>query len=167
MAWVQYRRVTYPPGPQPAARRLRPAIVVGSTEDECTVIADGPVIVVPYALPFPRPRAERVTPGHLVAIAAAPDGSDRIVWRWFDAVVVEQAATAVTLWEPNHGSVLAQPRDPQRHYRPGSRAYASAGLPGADWWVAGPAVDHAHNADVELDKVNDFLTSHDLWDHLT
>lgn len=43
---------------------------------------------LPYALPFPRPRAERVAPGHLVAIAAAADACDVIVWRWFDAVVI-------------------------------------------------------------------------------
>jgi hypothetical protein len=159
--------VTSSPGQPPPARRLRPAIVLGSTEDECTVLADGRPVAVPYALPFPRPRAERVTPGHLVAIAAARDGSDLVVWRWFDAVVVERAASAVALWEPNHGSVLAQPRDPQRDYRPGSRAYASAGLPGAAWWVAGPAVDRAENADVELDEVSDFFTGHRLWDRLT
>jgi hypothetical protein len=40
----------------------------------------------------------------------------------------------------------------------------SAGLPGAEWWVAGPAVDIAENADVELDEVAAFLTLHGLWD---
>jgi hypothetical protein len=158
--------MTSSPDRQPPARRLRSAIVLGSAEDECTVFADGQAIVVPYALPFPRPRAERVTPGHLVAIAAS-DGPDLIIWRWFDAVVVERAGTAVTLWEPNHRSVVAQPRDPERDYRPGSRAYASAGLPGAEWWVAGPAVDRPENADVELDEVDSFFTSHGLWDGLT
>jgi hypothetical protein len=33
--------------------------------------------------------------------------------------------------------------------------------------VAGPAVDHPESADVELDEVNDFFTSHGLWDRLT
>ncbi len=129
------------------------------------VFGDGRAIAVPYALPFPRPRAERVVPGHLVAMAAY-NRSDLIIWRWFDAVVVSRTGTAVTLWEPNHGPIVARPRDPQRDYRPGSRAYASAGLPGAEWWVAGPAVDRAENADVELDEVDGFFTSHGLWDRL-
>ena len=49
-------------------------------------------------------------------------------------------------------------RDRQRTYVPGSRAYASAGLPGADWWVAGPAVDRAGDAAVDLGEVDRFLT---------
>jgi hypothetical protein len=32
---------------------------------------------------------------------------------------------------------------------------------------AGPAVDRAEDADVELDEVELVLTNHDLWDHLT
>lgn len=158
--------MTSSPGSQRPARRLRPAIVLGSGEDECTVFADGQAIQVRYALPFPRPRAERVFPGHLVAIAAASAGSDLIVWRWFDAVVVDRAGSAVTLWEPNHGAVVAQPRNLQRDYRLGSRAYASAGLPGAPWWVAGPVADRAEDADVELNEVDAFFTSHGLWDRL-
>ena len=121
----------------------------------------------PYALPFPRPRAGRVAPGNLVGIAIESDGSEVILWRWFDAVVVDQAGLVITLWEPNHGTVVAQQRDPQYVHRPGSRAYLSAGLPGAEWWVAGPAVDRAESADVELDEVRDFFTSHGLWDRLT
>jgi hypothetical protein len=151
---------------QPAAPRLRAAIVLRSTEDECTVVSDGRVEVVSYALPFPRPRAGRVAPGHLVAIADGTDGPDLILWRWFDAVVVDRADEAITLWEPNHGTVVAQPRDPQHSHRPGSRAYVSAGLPGAEWWVAGPAVDRAESADVELAEVDDFFTSHGLWGRL-
>jgi hypothetical protein len=41
--------------------------------------------------------------------------------------------------------------------RPGSRAYVSAGLPGAEWWVAGPAVDRAEAADVDLAEVEQFF----------
>jgi len=63
--------------------------------------------------------------------------------------------------------VLAQPRDPKLIYRPGSRAYLSAGLPGAEWWVAGPAVDSAEDADVELNEVQQFFTSAGLWERLT
>jgi hypothetical protein len=141
--------------------------VLSAAEDECTVYADEAAQVVSYAEPFPRPRAGRVAPGNLVAIAGEPGGSEVIVWRWFDAVVVDQAGRVVTLWEPNHGTVVAEPRGRQDVYRPGSRAYVSAGLPGADWWVAGPAVDRVGDAAVDLDEVRDFFTGHDLWDRLT
>jgi hypothetical protein len=160
-------RMTSSPVGQRAAPPLEAAIVLSAAEDECTVYADDRSRVVPYAEPFPRPRAGRVAPGNLVAIASAPGGSDVIVWRWFDAVVLDQAGEVVTLWEPNHGTVLARPRVPEHVYRPGSRAYVSAGLPGADWWVAGPAVDRTENAAVDLDEVRDFFSSHGLWDRLT
>jgi hypothetical protein len=118
---------------------------------------------MPYAKPFPEPRVERVVPGHLVAIATAADGSDVVVWRWFDAVVLEQAGASVSLWEPAHGSVVATPRDPLRTYQPGTRTYASSGLPGAEWWVAGPVVDRPEDADVDLDEVAQFFTDLGLW----
>jgi hypothetical protein len=41
-----------------------------------------------------------------------------------------------------------------------------AGLPGAEWWVAGPATTRAETADVELDEVERFCTDHDLWKRL-
>jgi hypothetical protein len=147
--------------------RLRKAIVLGTTEDACTVFAAGQRAVVPYADPFPKPRAERVIPGHLVAVAAAANGSAVVVWRWFDAVVLEGAGGSVSLWEPAHGVVLAEPRDSQRTYRPGTRAYLSSGLPGAECWVAGPVVDRAENADVDLDEVEQFFTGLGLWASLT
>ena len=103
-------------------------------------------------------------PGHLVAVVTATD--DLVVWRWFDAVVLSGADGGIRLWEPAHGVVVARPREPQRRYPPGARAYLSAGLPGADWWVAGPAVAHAQAAEVELDEVAAFFTSHDLWGRL-
>jgi hypothetical protein len=159
--------MTSSPGRQATDRRLRTAIVISATEDECTVVADKSPRVVAYALPFPRPRAERVTPGNLVAIAGESDDSEFILWRWFDAVVVDHTGSSVTLWEPHHGTVVAQSRDPRYVHRPGGRAYLSAGLPGAEWWVAGPAVNRAESADVELDEVRDFFTSHSLWDHLS
>jgi hypothetical protein len=158
--------MTSAPGRPATDRRLRTAIVVSAAEEKCTVVADNEPRVVAYALPFPRPRAERVSPGNLVAIAVGPDDSEVILWRWFDAVVVEQTGSGVTLWEPGHGTVVARSRDPRYGYRPGGRAYLSAGLPGAEWWVAGPAVDRAESADVELDEVRDFFTRHALWDHL-
>ena len=70
--------------------------------------------------------------------------------------------TSISLWEPAHGLVLATSRDARRAYRPGSRAYLSAGLPGAEWWVAGSAVDRVEDADVELGKVEQFLIRHGL-----
>jgi hypothetical protein len=47
-------------------------------------------------------------------------------------------------------------------HEPGTRAYLSAGLPGADWWVAGGAVARAENADVELGEVVRFYTARHL-----
>jgi len=90
-----------------------------------------------------------------------------VVWRWYDAVILGEADGQIRLWEPAHGEVLAQARDPRRAHRPGSRAYLSAGLAGADWWVAGATVARAETAVVELDEVRRFLTRHDLWDRLT
>jgi hypothetical protein len=42
----------------------------------------------------------------------------------------------------------------------------SAGLPGADWWVADTLAARAEDADVELDEVERFYTEHDLWNCL-
>jgi hypothetical protein len=159
--------MTSPPEREPRSGRLRPAIVLSTTEDACTVFAAGRRAEVPYAMPFPSPRAERVSPGHLVAIATAADGSAVVIWRWFDAVVLDSADGVIRLWEPAHGPVLAQPRNSHHVHRPGGRAYISAGLPGAEWWVAGPVVDRAEDAAVELDEVQRFFTSHGLWDRLT
>ncbi len=39
----------------------------------------------------------------------------------------------------------------------------SAGLPGADWWVADAAMAVAEDTDVELDEVERFCTEHGLW----
>ena len=123
------------------------------------MFADDTEVAVPYASAFPRPRTERVAPGHLVAVLTTSDEARTVVWRWFDAVVLGvDDGGAVSLWEPGHGTVVATPRDRQRTYVPGSRAYASAGLPGADWWVAGPAVDRAGDAAVDLGEVDRFLT---------
>jgi hypothetical protein len=108
-----------------------------------------------------------VLPGHLVAIAEVPGVAGRgrvVVWRWYDAVVLGSDPGAVRLWEPAHGEVSAQRRHPGQQYGPGTRAYLSAGLPGADWWVAGRAVDRAEDAEVELDEVDRLYTGHGLWD---
>jgi hypothetical protein len=147
--------------------RLGKAIVLSTTEQSCTVFTAGQRAVLPYAQPFPRPRAERVAPGHLVAVATTASGSGVVVWRWFDAVVLEETGSSVRLWEPAHGVVLAERRDSERGYRPGTRAYLSAGLPGAEWWVAGPVADRAEDADVDLDEVEQFFTRLGLWAGLT
>ncbi|HEY2273847.1 MAG TPA: TIGR03086 family metal-binding protein [Jatrophihabitantaceae bacterium] len=147
--------------------RLRRGIVRRVREDVCEIRTEDGPRVVRYAPQFPSPRIERVFPGHLVAIATAPDGTDVIVWRWYDAVVVEELGTLVRLWEPAHGEVLAQPRPSYAWSLPGTRAYLSAGLPGAEWWVAGPAADSPDDADVELDEVERVYTEHNLWDDLS
>ena len=103
-----------------------------------------------------------MSPGHLVAVAAASDSAETVVWRWYDAVVLGEETGRVRLWEPAHGEVVARPRCVQER-QPGTRAYLSAGLPGADWWVAGAAVAKAEDADVELDDVERFCTEHGLW----
>ncbi|MGS0683973.1 hypothetical protein ACVBEQ_02250 [Nakamurella sp. GG22] len=155
--------MAYLPDQDDPSPRLSTAIVLSTTEDDCTVVAADRRLTVPFAPPFPRPRVERVAPGHLVALARPTGGDAVVVWRWFDAVVLGASDSGITLWEPLHRSVLAVPRDPGRSYRVGSRAYASAGLPGADWWVAGPAVDRAEDADVDLDAVEQFFTELGLW----
>lgn len=134
-------------------------------EDTCEVMADDERSQVRYAPAFPSPRFERLSPGHLVALASGPDGYEAVVWRWYDAVVLEEDAGLVRLWEPAHGEVSARPRGHPR-LRPGVRAYLSAGLPGADWWVAGPVVARADEAEVELDEVGRFIIDHDIWNRL-
>ena len=54
-------------------------------------------------------------------------------------------------------------RRPGQRYDPGTRAYLSAGLPGAEWWVAGAAVARAEDAEVELAEVERLYTEHDRW----
>jgi hypothetical protein len=136
--------------------------VLRSDEDACQVVAGAGIASVRYAPQFPGPRRERVLPGHLVAIAEAA-GDAVVVWRWYDAVVLGSDAGSVRLWEPAHGEVTAQRRRLSQQYSPGTRAYLSAGLPGADWWLAGHAVDQAEDAEVELGEVERLYTAHDMW----
>lgn len=145
-------------------RRLRCAIVLNVDEDACEARTEGNVVSVRFAPQFPSPRRERVSPGHLVAIATAPDGRDLVVWRWYDAVVLgDEAADSVRLWEPAHGRVVARRRRSDMRYEPGARAYLSAGLPGAEWWVAGAVAARAEEAVVELDEVERLYTERALW----
>lgn len=145
------------PGTTPT---LHTARVLRVTETSCDVRRDGGVATVAFAPTVPSPRTERVSPGHLVAIA----GRDVVVWRWFDAVVLgEEADGSVRLWEPAHGEVLARPRPGCRRLEPGVRAYASAGLPGADWWVAAAVGTGDVVPPVDLEEVAAFYTSNGLW----
>jgi hypothetical protein len=148
---------------RPASALLRCGIVLHVQEEECRILHTGRLSSVRYVRAFPAPRTQRVSPGHLVAVTAAADGGEVVVWRWYDAVILGGEAGLVRLWEPAHGEVVARPRHAKQELKPGTRAYLSAGLPGADWWVAGPAVAEAENADVELDEVGRFCTDHGLW----
>jgi hypothetical protein len=142
---------------------LRRGVVLRSGEDECQLRVGGETVPVRYTPRFPSPRRERVLPGHLVAVAEIP-GAAAVVWRWYDAVVLASDSASVRLWEPAHGEVSAQRRRPGQQYETGTRAYLSAGLPGADWWVAGTAAGRAEEADVELDEVARLYASHGLWE---
>lgn len=148
--------------PQPSttvdAYRLQTARVLRVIDERaCDTWRHGVVDAVPFAATLPSPRTERVSPGHLVAVATAPDGTDVVIWRWYDAVVLgEEADGSVRLWEPAHGEVVARPRPSYQQQVPGLRAYASAGLPGADWWVVG-------GTDVELTEVAALYSEHNLW----
>jgi hypothetical protein len=144
--------------------RLRSGIVLRVQEDTCQILSEGQPSSVGYAARFPTPHTEKVSPGHLVAVATAPNGSEVVVWRWYDAVVLGEESGLIPMWEPAHGEVVAHPRCGQLLRPPGTRAYLSAGLPGADWWVAGAVVARAEDADVELDEVRRFYDDHNLWD---
>lgn len=153
-------------GTGPSRSPLRCGIVVRVEEQSCGVLVRGQLSVVGYVRPFPSPRTERVSPGHLVALATTCDGTEAVVWRWYDAVILGEESGLIRLWEPAHGEVLAVSRRVEQPREPGTRAYLSAGMSGADWWVAGPVVTRAEDADVELDEVDRFCTEHGLWDLL-
>jgi hypothetical protein len=147
-----------------ASHRLRTARVIRAGEQACEVWSNGEISPARFAPMFPSPRVERVSPGHLVAIATGQDGSDVVVWRWYDTVVLGAAhAGSVRLWEPAHGEVIARARAWYQEQDPGSRAYASAGLPGAEWWVATSVCGARQGAGVELDDVAALDTENGLW----
>lgn len=158
--------MTYPAKHDPSVRVLRCAVVLRVREDECDVIRDGGLHTAQFASMFPSPRTERVQPGNVVAMTAASDGTETVLWRWYDAVVLDDGSDAITLWEPAHGEVQAQARPAYIPGKPGTRAYLSAGLPGAEWWVAGPARVDARHADVELGEVDRLFTDNGLWDSI-
>jgi hypothetical protein len=136
---------------------LQTAVVLEVAEDTCVVRSGDATRQVRFASVFPTPRVGRVWPAHLVALATTPDGTELVVWRWFDAVVLShQPDETVRLWEPGHGEFDAHPREAYRPQQPGTRAYASAGLPGADWWVTSATAP-------DLDAVEAFYAKHNLW----
>lgn len=147
--------------PQPV--RLRTYRVLAVDEIACRVWADGEVVSVRFSAPFPTPRVERVAPGHLVAVASRSNVPDVVVWRWYDTVVLGSSDGSVRLWEPSHGEVIARARESYVRQEPGSRAYASAGLPGAEWWVACDAGEAPHRTVIDLDEVAALYTDNDLW----
>jgi hypothetical protein len=156
------------PTSKPAASAVSPSLrtarVLRVDEDACQVWSRGQAHSAGFAPMFPSPRTERVSPGHLVAVATWPDSGDVVVWRWYDAVVLSSEEDgSVRLWEPAHGEVVARARATFQGQDPGSRAYASAGLPGAEWWVAGSACCLPDSADVELDEVDALYAENDLW----
>jgi hypothetical protein len=144
--------------------RLTTAVVVNVTENACSVWSTDGVSSIRFASQFPAPRLDRVSPGHLVAVATAVDRRSAIVWRWFDAVILSSSdGTSVRLWEPRHGEISALETE---HYQPrvaGTRAYISTGLRGSNWWVSGPVVDNPSHADVELDDVRALYDSNGMW----
>jgi len=145
------------------SHQLTTALVLRVEERTCEIVDDSGVRLVRFASAFPSPRRERVSPGHLVAVAAGPQGGEAVVWRWYDAVVLgPEGEDSVRLWEPAHGEVVAQARTSYKQQPPGSRAYTSAGLPGAEWWVA-DSTDHGLTADVELDDVDSLYTEYGMW----
>lgn len=143
--------------------RLHRGIVLRVREDSCEILAADGIATAGYATQFPTPHVERVSPGNLVAVATGPDGTEVVVWRWYDAVVVADEPDGVVVWEPAHGESRARRRVPDRRYQPGTRAYVSAGLPGAEWWIAGRHVAHPDDADVELAEVAGLYTDNGLW----
>jgi hypothetical protein len=138
--------------------------VLRVTENECDVWAAGNVESFRFAPIFPAPRTQRVSPGHLIAAASSNASTWVIVWRWYDAVVLgRETAGIIRMWEPAHGEFVARLRSPDTDLRPGSRAYASAGLPGADWWVAGPVIAGAEEPALDITQVREMFTAAGLW----
>lgn len=146
-----------------SAAHLRVHRVLDVDESACRVWSDGEAIEVGFARAFPTPRTQRVSPGHLVAVTTGDDASAVVVWRWFDAVVLDHMDDGcVRLWEPAHGEVTARARPSYEPQEPGTRVFASAGLPGADWWAACATGNVDVSAD--LNAVVRLYDDNALWD---
>ena len=147
------------------APTLRAAVVLRVAETWCQVRLGEQVKRARFAPQFPSPRTQRVSPGHLVAIAEAPDHGEVVLWRWYDAVVIgHDVNRTVLIWEPAHGEVVASVRPHCPRLLPGSRAFASAGLPGAPWWVTDAVSASPEAATVELAEVAALYSANELWD---
>ena len=145
---------------------LRCGIVLRVQEATCEIFGEGQFRSIGYGTQFPSPRTERGVTRPPGSRRDRADGSEVVVWRWYDAVVLGEEAGLIRLWEPAHGEVVARRRRAQQQRPRGTRAYLSAGLSGADWWVAGAVAARAEDADVELDGVERFCDEHDLWKDL-
>ena len=109
--------------------RLLRGIVLRVQEDACQIVAHGQPRLVRYAKSVPSPRTERISPGHLVAVATTADGSELVIWRWYDAVVLGPDGGG----DPVVGAVARRSRgaaSPAGRLRPpGTRAYLSVACP--------------------------------------
>ncbi len=138
--------------------------VLSVNERACRIWVDGQIAEVRFSVTFPTPRVERVAPGHLVAVTSGLDVPEVVVWRWFDAVVVGPTDNGlVPMWEPTHGQITAHARESYEAQEPGFRAYASAGLPGADWWVACAVTKYPEGMAADLEHVTTLYNENDLW----
>jgi hypothetical protein len=63
----------------------------------------------------------------------------------------------------SRGEVLARARATYRRQDPGSRAWASAGLPGAPWWITDGTDGGGSVDNVDLDEVEALYTENGLW----
>ena len=85
---------------------LRCGIVLRVQEATCEIFGEGQFRSIGYGTQFPSPRTERVSPGHQVAAATAPDGSEVVVWRWYDAVVLGEEAGLIRRGNPRTAKSL-------------------------------------------------------------
>ena len=137
-------------------------IVLRTDEDACQVVTEGAVTSVRYAPRFPVPRRERVLPGHLVAIAER-DGTAVVVWRWYNAVVLDSDPE---LRPPLGASARRSHRQatlPAGAIRSRDSRLPVGGPARRRLVVAGQAVDRPEHAGVELGEVDRLYTEHDLW----
>jgi len=147
-----------------APPNLRAAVVLRVAETWCQVRIGEQLKRARFAPQFTSPSSQRVSPGHLVALAEAPDHAEVVLWRWYDAVVIEHSDNGTVLvWEPAHGEVVGSARPHCPRLLPGCRAFASAGLPGAAWWVTDAVAARPETAVVELTEVAALYSDNDLW----
>lgn len=148
-------------GTRPALEPLTSGVVLRVSPDGCEVLRAGRVLRAGYSGAF-APRSANLAPGHLVALQPGQHNT-LVVWRWFDAVVINVEGTRAQVWEAQHGEVTARLRHPGLPLPVGGRAWVSTGLPGSEWWLES-AVGVPPTAEVDLGEVTRFYDQHDLWD---